>query len=112
MAMQVRFPVGGVVTALLLTCLSGCSDATTAPQPVIDQSLTVDEYSRWGMPSIKGAWTADDMVAASNALSGSFTINPAHLPRFQSSRSGELFAKLTSPENFRWCTDKSIPLPK
>lgn len=61
-------------------------------QPLEDKSLTVAEYEKLGMPSVKKKWILDDYKKAADIVS-QLKKTPEKLPRFQSKTSGPVFAK-------------------
>jgi hypothetical protein len=110
-------------TALVLLTLgaSGCSNSSTTPNqptggesadvPVSgDESLTSEDYLRLGLPAQDRDWSGDDMVQAANALTALAQKGHRQLPRYKSDRSGEVFARLTSPQNLELFRDRTFPL--
>src|SRR4051812_40964048 len=95
--------------ALLLVAAWGCGTGATerpqatapdqAPSAPPDRSLTRDEYMKAGAPAPDKPWSAAEMAAAAKALSAILEKNPDGLPRYQSERSGDLFARVISDEN-------------
>ncbi|VTR98425.1 Uncharacterized protein OS=Pseudomonas alcaligenes OT 69 GN=L682_26355 PE=4 SV=1 [Gemmata massiliana] len=126
--MNVRgFPWGGLVVATVL--LSGCGKgaprgdapaAADAPAPVLpppeqlvvipgDTSLTPEEYIKLGMPAHDRAWTGPEMNKASTVLA-KFEKDLGKLPRYNSSRSGKVFSRIASTENFASSKNLALPL--
>jgi hypothetical protein len=66
---------------------------------VEDRSLGLEQYVELGVPSAEGSWDGEDYVLAAQALAAIAQKNPAELPRYRSTRSGPLFARLTAFEN-------------
>ena len=113
-------------TALILLTLvgSGCSSSSTpAVQPngskggapadlkaPGDESLTSDEYLRLGLPAQDREWSGDDMVKAEKILASLAQNGYRQLPRYKSERSGEMFARLTSPQNLDLFQNRTLPL--
>ena len=82
-----------------------------APPPPLpgDKSLTPAEYVQLGMPPPDREWAPDDMAKAANVLAKLCQDTPAKLPRYQSPRSGAVFARITSDENRRFFANDSPP---
>ena len=79
-------------------------------KPPQDKSLSSAEYVELGIPSAKRVWTGPDMVRAVEALTDLAKEHPEQLPRYQSKRSGELFARLTAIKNMDLYLLKATPL--
>ena len=78
-----------------------------------DRSLTVDGYIKYGCPAPNRSWGLQDMFQARSALTTNPLLagnNRPPLPRFESERSGKLFARITSSQNLERLRDNSIPL--
>jgi hypothetical protein len=113
--------------ALLALVGSGCSDSSTPPSTPADQpnapkggspadpkapsdeSLTAEEYLRLGLPAQDRDWSGDDMVKAEKILASLAQKGYGQLPRYKSERSGEVFARLTSPQNLDLFKDRTLP---
>lgn len=74
-----------------------------------DESLTSDEYLRLGMPADDRDWSSIDMVQVQKVLAD-LPGGHANLPRYQSERSGAMFARLTSSHNLDLFRNRSLPL--
>lgn len=84
--------------------------APEAPAEKDDQTLTPDEYIGLGLPAYDRDWGGADMARAAKILR-SFGERKYHqLPRYQSERSGEVFARLASPSNLDLFRNDSLPL--
>jgi len=88
---------------------------TNASQPAAievptDESLPLEKYHEMGMPACDQIWTGEQMAQAASVLTTLFQFNPKELPRFESDRSGELFARLVAAENLGFLDDQSIPV--
>lgn len=70
-----------------------------APPAEQDRSLGLEQYVELGVPSPERTWSAQDYALAMKALSEIAQKDPAQLPRYQSERSGPLFARLTAYDN-------------
>ncbi len=70
-----------------------------------DQSFDVKWYMQYGMPDPATDWTFDDYSYALQLLSGIETRYPYSLPRLHSKKSGPLFEKLVSNQNFSFLKD-------
>jgi hypothetical protein len=75
-----------------------------------DDSFTTEEYVHLGLPAPDKAWSADDMAKAAEVLGAIAQQGYQHLPRYKSKRSGEMFARLTSPQNLDFFKNRSLPL--
>ncbi len=84
--------------------------APTGAVDASDESFTTAEYLRLGLPAPDKAWSADDMAKAAEILDAVAQQGSQHLPRYKSRRSGEVFARLTSPQNLDFFKDRSLPL--
>ena len=69
-----------------------------------DESLTPDEYTRVGMPECDHEWTAENITNAAKMFPR-FSAKK-QLPRFKSDRSGPLFERIVSVQNFAFVSDK------
>ena len=98
-------------TLLCVTLGLAVSAATLAQEAVPpDRSLASGEYVEAGLPSKDRVWSGDDLATAAEALARLAESEPGHLPRFESPRSGEVFARLTTAENLKISADESLPL--
>src|SRR5260370_366536 len=50
------------------------------------------------------------MATAAKVLASIAKNDPRHLPRYRSGRSGDVFARLTSPQNLARFRDRSLPI--
>jgi hypothetical protein len=75
-----------------------------------DETLTVEEYIQAGLPAPDRDWSGDDMVNAERVLRALSQKSDSQLPRYQSKRSGSVFARMTSPENLGLLMNKDLPL--
>ncbi len=75
-----------------------------------DESLTPDEYIRLGLPAHDREWGGADMARAAKILESFGQQKYRQLPRYQSKRSGEVFARLTSPANLELFRNDGLPL--
>ncbi|MDB5341073.1 MAG: hypothetical protein JWN70_6692 [Planctomycetaceae bacterium] len=87
---------------------------TTEPaapgKPVADQSLTGDQYIALGVPAFDRTWMGGDMKTAAEAFVSLAAEHPEQLPRFDSSRSGAVFARITSAGNLSPLREQTVPL--
>ncbi len=87
---------------------AGGSDAAPAKK---DDSLTVEQYVRAGLPPLDQPWGTDELSEAAKVLTAIAAKNPAQLPRhIKTSGQGEVFARITSPETFAAFTDQNLPI--
>jgi hypothetical protein len=82
---------------------------SSLPSPV-DKSFTSIEYIQKGMPAYDRDWSGEDMVSASNVLTSIANEDLRQLPRYRSERSGEVFARIISPENLSIFQNGTLPL--
>ena len=122
--------VGKIIVALLVGVLlfigltgapkgggGGCSGLPQGPWIGLlgglavpaDGSLTLAEYAGLGAPPPDGEWTSADMAAMQAVLATVTRKGPGRLPRFQSQRSGALFARMTSAGNLASMMNPSVP---
>lgn len=110
--MSTRLLASGSLVLLLAACAtpsatsgskapgsSQVSQSQPAPPAAEDRSLGLEQYVELGIPSPERHWSGEDYVLAQQALHALAQKNPADLPRYQSTRSGPLFARLTAFEN-------------
>jgi hypothetical protein len=72
--------------------------------------LTADEYLRLGLPAQDREWSGDDMGKAEKVLASVAQKGYRQLPRYKSERSGEVFERLTSPQNLDLFKNRTLPL--
>jgi hypothetical protein len=80
-----------------------------ADQSISDDSLTGDQHLVLGVPAIDRIWLADEMKRAAEVLDRLGADHPRQLPRFESAKSGNVFAKIISTDSFDVFRDKSAP---
>ena len=86
------------------------SNSLADPKAPRDESLTSEEYIRLGLAAPDREWSGNDMVEAEKVLASLANKGYRQLPRYQSERSGEVFARLTSPQNLNLFRNRSLPL--
>jgi hypothetical protein len=79
------------------------------PQASNDESFTSEEYLHLGLPAQDREWSGDDMVKAEKILASVAQKGYRQLPRYKSERSGEVFARLTSPQNLDLFKNRTLP---
>lgn len=93
---------------------TGTSDgrpaATSAPADDRDESLTSAEYIRLGMPAHDRDWAGNDMMEVQKILTALAEQGFRKLPRYQSERSGDVFARITSAQNLEILQNRTLPL--
>lgn len=106
------FRVSLLASALVIVCGPGIAaaqapaaapdakPAATAPAAAEDRSLTAKEAEAMKFPPFDRTWKGEDFTAATELLSRIGTLDAAQLPHSGSTRSGELFARLTTTKNF------------
>ena len=119
-----RQVVVSITSVLMLLIVSGCfnSSPTSSPsqrkeQPVSekpaqmdDSSLPTSEYVKIGVPAPDKTWSGEDMAKAAQALAVLAQKDPRQLPKYKSTRSGEVLARITSSENLSTVRDKALPI--
>ena len=93
----------------------GCDTAALAPKPVEipvppDESLTTDEYVGLGLPDPDKEWTGEEMAKAQSVLAEVAQKGAEHLPRYESDKSGAVFARLISTDSLKTFVDPALPL--
>jgi hypothetical protein len=78
--------------------------------PPPDRSLSVDDYIQRGVPAYDRIWSGTDMAKAASVLASVAQKEPGQLPRYQSHRSGILFARITADENLGLYRNRSLPV--
>src|SRR5215470_16523975 len=91
----------GRILAVTLTLVLSCGAVSSDAQVPPDESLTIAEYIRLGMPDPRSDWTKEDRSAARSILRELAGKNPTQLPRFGSAHSGVLFERLVHEEVYR-----------
>ena len=86
------------------------SNAPADPKAPRDESLTSEEYIRLGLAAPSREWSGNDLAEAEKVLASLTQKGYRQLPRYQSERSGEVFARLTSPQNLDLFRNRSLPL--
>lgn len=90
----------------LVNCI-GCSS-----QSIKDESYTVSQYEKLGMPNPEKIWQNSDYDKCLVILSDVKKENSKSLPQLNSKKSSILFRRLISPENLLFINDSSIDLQK
>ena len=125
---RVLFRFGFLAVSIqFAAALSGCSPSTPSrndlkhpdgplpsvspsSRPAIDESHSRDKYSRLGLPARDKKWSGDDMLRAQKALASLAKDGYRSLPRYEDVESGEVFARLISPENLELFRSKDVAL--
>lgn len=74
-----------------------------------DRSLEYPVYAASGMPTLTAPWAASDYAAAAKSLGDLAQKNRLFLPREKSARSGAVFERMLSHENFASLSAESAP---
>jgi hypothetical protein len=111
------------VSFLLVFAILGCGKPTPPPpekgvtkseneNPKITggQSLSSDDYIRLGLPAPDRDWSSSDMIKAGKVLSALAKKGFENLPRYKSKGSGEVFTRMTSPQNLEIFKNRSLPV--
>jgi hypothetical protein len=75
-----------------------------------DKSLSTDEYIRLGMPNPDHVWSSHEMNEAAICLRKLTARGYERMPRYQSDRSGDVFSRITSVDNYARFRDKKLPM--
>ena len=75
-----------------------------------DQSLQAEEYVRQGLPAPGKVWSGADMMKANSLLASYPLENSVQLPRYKSTRSGAVFARMTPTETMPVFTNWDVPV--
>src|SRR5688500_15643215 len=124
MPMRREIVVSSIGRALLVVlfgagvALVGCDRDAAAPTQTTasarpaaeDVSLGDDEYVSMGIPSYDREWTGTDMSAAAPKRQELEASDAGKLPRYQSPRSGRMFARLVAQSNLKFFQARSLPL--
>jgi hypothetical protein len=99
----------------LTSTLAGCDTPALPPEPVEipvppDESLTTDEYIGLGLPDPDKEWTGEDLAKAQSVLAEVADKGARHLPRYESEKSGAVFARLISTDSLKTFVDPASPL--
>lgn len=86
---------------------STTGESAAATGEASDRTLTATEYETGGVPPCDRPWTPDDYRRAWMALGKLARGDRALLPRAGSARSGGVFVRMVSPENFASLRDVS-----
>lgn len=112
---------------LILIGNTGCGDSADSaastdndpPLPVApasahevpaDNSLPLKDYLDAGVPAHDRNWTGSDMQQAAEALGKLTKEDATLLPRYQSPRSGKLFARITAADNLELYENQISPI--
>jgi len=125
---QMRIQLLSFAALVLLTlCIWGYEKIATQPsKPMVqsggskinksidqnkpsDESLMLEQYIRLGLAAHDREWFGDDMVKAEKVLSSLAEKESWKLPRYKSERSGEVFARMTSPQNLEFLRNRNLP---
>lgn len=76
----------------------------------LDKSLMLEDYVEAGVPPCDGPWSGEEMWSAVDALQKLSAKSPIYLPRCESERSGQVFARLVSRDNLDFFRDPARDL--
>ena len=85
------------------------SQQSDAAMPA-DRSLSTEEYRKLGVPAPELAWSADDLLKVAKALEKLAEKDFQQLPRYESNRSGKVFARMTSADNLEQIKQSTLHL--
>jgi hypothetical protein len=83
---------------------------TAEPFGLADDSMTDAECIAAGFAPHDRNWGSDDLREAATHLERTAHQSPGRLPRYGSSRSGRVFARMVSRENLAVFADSSVPI--
>jgi hypothetical protein len=92
------------------TSPAATAPATTPASQAADETLLTKGYIAMGMPSPDHPWSAQEMQSATETLELIAADNPAQLPRLNSKRSGEMFARFIATENYEHLRSSADPI--
>lgn len=75
-----------------------------------DRSLTTAQYIKLGLPKCGRPWSSSDMSRAAKVLTEIANRDARELPRHQSPKSGQVFARITADDNLDGLRKKSFPV--
>ena len=96
-----------ILIFFFLVNIIGCSS-----QSINDESFTVDQYEKLGMPNPEKIWQNSEYDKIIVILSDLKKENSQSLHQLNSKKSSILFRRLISPENLLFINDSSIDLQK
>jgi hypothetical protein len=111
-----KIKFGIILAASWLMLCSGCTNESAPSQNASeskkdpDNSYTLEEYRKIGFPDCDSPWKPEDFLQAKAALERLAKTDPEKLPRFESSRSGKLFARMAMKEDSYPFQDESLSL--
>jgi len=91
--------------SIILIIFSSCSKSVDK-----DLSLTRQEYLSLGVPDCDKIWTQDNYIDAFMILNKLKLTKPSSLPRKNSKKSGKLFKRMISDENFAFLQTDTLSL--
>lgn len=91
------------------TAQSAASDKA-APAPPADKSLSLNELLAAGLPAHDRNWTSNDVRTAAQVLTAIARKDATQLPRYESTRSGRAFERITADANLEIYRSKTLPL--
>jgi hypothetical protein len=94
-----------LLPAIIFMILFACSNSSDK-----DLSLTAKEYQEMGLPDPASTWNFEDYKEACIVLNNIKANKPFSLPRKDSKRSGDIFSRITNPENLVFVQDESLTL--
>src|SRR5689334_9503776 len=92
-----------------VTGVQTCAFRSPSTEQRSDQSWPVADYVRIGMPDPGRLWTAADYRNCRDILYALDRTNRAALPRMESAKSGDIFARLVNPTNTSLLAERFLP---
>ncbi|WP_166831012.1 hypothetical protein [Thalassoroseus pseudoceratinae] len=79
-------------------------------KPLADNSLTTEEYIRLGLPAPDREWIGSEFTGIAAIIGQLAQRDATQLPRYQSPKSGDVFARLVSTENLEFYRNSQVPM--
>lgn len=79
-------------------------------RPREDRSLEAIDYVQSGLPAPDRSWSGSDMAKAADVFAEIASDDAGKLPRYDSDRSGEVFARMLDKTNLEHYGDPSLPV--
>lgn len=90
--------------------LGTANQEDSQPADTDDRSLTTSQYIKLGLPKCDRPWSSSDMSRAAKVLTEIANRDARELPRHQSPKSGQVFARITADDNLDGLRKKSFPV--
>ena len=91
------------ISAALIIIVSSCNEKNAN-----DESLTVNEYIKAGLPDPARQWQTNDYALAFAVLENVKATRPHYLPRKDSEKSGEIFVRILGRDDMRFLNNNAM----